>query len=311
MGVEPSALINELAGRVPGDALGAHLAALPAPRHRAGATPAVEATLAHLREAFTSSGWQVAEQPCRDRYLGSGVNLVATLPGAARPEELVVVGAHHDTVPGSPGADDNGSGVAGLLELARLLGRGRWEATIQLVAFDFEETGFAGSRASVGALGRAQRAELRGAIILEMIGYTSHAPASQRIPPGARWLFREQVAEVNRRGRRGDFVVALANRRGGALLRHFAASAAQAAPDLPVFPLPVPRFAPLPDLYLSDHVPFWRAGLPALMLTDTAYLRNPYYHLPSDRPETLDPAFWRRVVAATLAAVVALARPAS
>ena len=116
---------------------------------------------------------------------------------------------------------------------------------------------------------------------------------------------------MKRRGHRGDFIVALGNRRGAALLRHFAASAAQAAPDLPVVSLPVPRFAPLPDLYLSDHVPFWQAGLPAVMLTDTAYLRNPHYHRPSDRPETLDPTFWRQVVAATLAAVAALARPAS
>ena len=131
------------------------------------------------------------------------------------------------------------------------------------------------------------------------------------MPPGAGWLFRKQVAEVNRRGRRGDFLVALANRRGSALLRHFAAHATQAAPDLPVFPIPVPRFAPLPDLYLSDHVPFWRAGLPAVLLTDTAYLRNPHYHLPSDRPETLDPTLWRQVVAATVAAVAALARPAA
>ena len=244
MGVDPIALISELAGQVRGDARGTHLAALPAPRHRAGATRAVEATLAHLREAFANSGWQVADQPCRDPYLGPGTNLVATRPGATRPGELVVVGAHHDTVPGSPGADDNGSGLAGLLELARLLGPGRWEATVQLVAFDFEETGFHGSRAYVDALRRERRGELRGAFILEMIGHRSDAPRSQRIPPGARWLFRRQVAEVERRGRHGDFVVALANRHGAALLRHVAAAAARAAPDLPLFPLPVPRFAP-------------------------------------------------------------------
>jgi Zn-dependent M28 family amino/carboxypeptidase len=309
--VDSSAFVRGLAGQVRSDALGVHLAAFPAPRHRGGADRAVEAALAHVRGAFEGYGWRVAEQPCRDPRLGRGANLVARLPGVTRPGELVVVGAHHDTVPGSPGADDNGSGLAGLLELARLLGSGRWEATIELVAFDFEETGFAGSRAYVDALRPAGPAELLGVFILEMIGYRSDAPGSQSIPPGARWLFPKQVAEVGRRGRRGDFIVALANRRAAALLRHFAATAAQAAPDLPVFPLPVPRFAPLPDLYLSDHVPFWRAGLPAVMLTDTAYLRNPHYHLASDRPGTLDPAFWGRVVAATLAAVATLARPTS
>ena len=309
--MDSSAFVSELAGQVRSDALGAHLAAIPAPRHRTGAARAVETTLAYVRGAFESYGWRVAEQPCRDPRWGLGANLVARLPGVTRPGELVVVGAHHDTVPGSPGADDNGSGLASLLELARLLGSGRWEATIELVAFDFEETGFAGSRAYVDALRRAPPAELLGAFILEMVGYRSNAPGSQRIPPGARWLFPKQVTEVDRRGPRGDFIVALGNRRAAALLRHFAATAAQAAPDLPIFPLPVPRFAPLPDLYLSDHVPFWRAGLPAVMLTDTAYLRNPHYHSASDRPETLDPAFWRRVVAATLAAAAALAQRTS
>jgi len=201
MGVDPTASSNTLAGQIRGDALGLHLAALPAPRHGAGATGAAQATLADLREGLANSGWQVAEQPRQEPYPGAGANLGATLRGATRPGEPVVVGAHHDTVPGSPGADDNGSEPAGLLEVGRLLGPGRWEATVQLVAFDFEETGFAGSRAYVDRLGRARRFELLGACILEMIGYRSGASCSQRIPPGARWLFRQQVAEVNRRGR--------------------------------------------------------------------------------------------------------------
>jgi acetylornithine deacetylase/succinyl-diaminopimelate desuccinylase-like protein len=304
-------IVHEVPRQVQEDALGRHLASLPAPRHRAGANREVDAALAYLHEALAGCGWQVADQPCQDPFLGPGANLVATLSGTARPEQLVVVGAHHDTVPGSPGADDNGSGLAGLLELARLLSRGRWEATIQLVAFDFEETGFVGSGAYVAALRQAGRVEFLGAFILEMIGYCSEAPGSQQLVPGAGLLFPRQVAAVKRRGHRGDFLVALADRHGAALLRHFAGWAAQAAPDLPIFPLRAPRFAPLPDLYLSDHVPFWQAGLPAVLLTDTAYLRNPHYHRPSDRPETLDPSFWRRVIAATAAAVASLARPAT
>jgi Zn-dependent M28 family amino/carboxypeptidase len=299
--------IRELAAQVREEELRLHLARLPSPRSRATAPEAVEATLTYLREVFATCSWQVADQPCQDPVLGSGLNLLATWPGDIQPELLVVVGAHHDTVPESPGADDNGSGLTGLLEIARVIGQRRWATTLQLVAFDFEETGFFGSRAYVDALRRTPGVHLIGALILEMIGYRDLQPRSQQLPPGARWLFRREVGELERRGSPADFLVALANRRAAALLRQFAAAAALAAPDLPVFPLKVPRLAPLADLYLSDHVPFWQAGLPAVQLTDTAYLRNPYYHGPDDRPETLDPRYWRLVVSATVATAATLA----
>ena len=302
-----SARVRELATQVHDDALRLHLARLPAPRSRAIATAPAEATLAYLREAFATCGWQVTDQPCQDPVLGSGLNVLATLPGVVQPDTLVVVGAHHDTVPGSPGADDNSSGLAGLLELARVLGRRRWAATLQLVAFDFEETGFFGSRAYVEALTRTPRLHLLGAVIPEMIGFRDSRPGSQQLPPGARWLFRREVTELERRGRPADFLVALGKGRGAALLQQFATAAAVITPELPVFALNVPRLAPLADLYLSDHVPFWNARLPAVQLTDTAYLRNPHYHGPGDRPETLDPRFWGQIVSATAATAAGLA----
>jgi hypothetical protein len=307
--MDPTISVRELASQIREEELPLHLARLPAGRSRATAPEAVEASLAYLREVFAAHGWQVTDQPSRDPVLGTGRNLLASLPGVTQPEMLVVVGAHHDTVPGSPGADDNGSGLAGLLELARVLGRGRWAATLQLVAFDFEETGFVGSHAYVDAPRRTPGVRLAGALILEMIGYRDPRPGSQQLPPRARWPFRREVGELERRGRRGDFLVALASRRGDALLRQVAAGDALAAPELPLFGPSVPRLAPLPDLYLSDHVPVWRAGLPALLLTDTAYLRNPHYHGPSDQANTLDPAFWGRVMAATLVAAAMLAGP--
>jgi acetylornithine deacetylase/succinyl-diaminopimelate desuccinylase-like protein len=173
-----------LASQIREEELPLHLARLPAGRSRATAPEAVEASLAYLREVFAAHGWQVTDQPSRDPVLGTGRNLLTSLPGVTQPEMLVVVGAHHDTVPGSPGADDNGSGLAGLLELARVLGRGRWAATLQLVAFDFEETGFFGSRAYVDALRRTSGVRLRGALILEMIGYCDPQRGSYQLPPG-------------------------------------------------------------------------------------------------------------------------------
>lgn len=225
-----------------------------------------------------------------------------------------MVGAHHDTVPGSPGADDNGSGLAALLEIARILGVGKWQATLELVAFDFEERGdpdssslFAGSRAYVAALSR--EVELRGAFVYDLIGYASHEPGSQKLPQGLELLFPAEAALLEKRQGRADFIAALVNaERGGELLRAFLAAAG--ASGLPTLPLTVQAGTPARDLYRSDHVPFWEAGLPTLFLSDTADFRNPHYHLPSDTPETLDPAFWARVVAATVGAVAALARPA-
>ena len=248
-------------------------------------------------------------QPCRDAVLGEGATLIASLRGAT--DALVVVGAHHDTVAGSPGADDNGSGLAALLELARVLGRRRWEATLELVAFDFEERGdperdglFPGSRAYVAGLGRAR--ELRGAFVYDLIAYASDLGGTQRLPPGLDRLYPDAAALVDRSGARGDFLVALGNVAGENTLTERFAKAAAAA-ELPVLPLTVREGTPARDLYRSDHVAFWDAGMPALLLTDTANFRNPNYHLPTDTPETLDARFWARVVDATVAAVAELA----
>lgn len=308
--MESAARLVELAAQVDAGRLNQYLAALPGPRHRTRDGPAIDRTLEYLRQQFRGAGWEVADQSCHDEVLGEGTNVVATLRGS-RDDALVSIGAHHDTVPGTPGADDNGSGLAGLLELARLLPRHQWEATIQLVAFDFEETEegrFSGSHAYVAALERT-RLDFRGAFVFEMIAYRSTAPGSQQVPPGIDRLYPQQIARLPENERRGDFIVALGNENGRGLLQQLAGAAALAASDLSVAPFPVPPGIPARDLFRSDHVPFWEAGLPAVMLTDTANFRNPHYHKPTDTPETLDAAFWRDVVAATLTAVGNIAVP--
>lgn len=306
--MDPVPIIRTLVEQVGSAPLALHLAALPAPRYRPFNGAEIIDALRYLRDTLRSCGWQVIEQPCYHKELGAGTNLLATLPGVTSPQALVVVGAHHDTVRGSPGADDNGSGLAGLLELGRLLGGRRWEATIQLVAFDFGEAGQIGSKTYIEAL-RSSPVELRGAFILEAIGYSARTPGSQLIPPELEQLYPEVVSSLAQQGMRGNFILALGSAHQAAFVDCFAEWAMVGTPDLPLVALQVPLDAPLKRLFRSDHASFWDAGLPAIMLTDTAHFRNPHYHQPSDTPGTLDPAFWRRVVMATLAAVAALATP--
>jgi Zn-dependent M28 family amino/carboxypeptidase len=260
---------------------------------------------------FRDAGWRVRDQPCHHPTLGAGANVVATLDGDDR-RTLVVVGAHHDTVAGSPGADDNGSGLAALVELARILGGRRWHANIELAAFDFEERDadvrvHVGSCDYVAAL--STDVAIRGAFIYDLIAYTDRTAGSQRIAAETSRLFPAVFRALEERGSVGDFVLALtyADDRGKTLLRSFIEGAHAAKPDLSVFPLQIPPGASVPHSDRSDHVSFWEAGHPAIFLTDTANFRNPHYHQATDTVDTLDAHFWSMVVSATAAAVATLA----
>jgi len=221
-------------------------------------------------------------------------NIVGTHVGTVAPQEQVLVVAHYDTKPGTPGADDNASAVAAMLEIARTLGRGRFERTLQFVGFTLEEYGYQGSRRFARRARREGR-EIVGVLDLEMVGFTS---PKQRLPPGVR-------------GRRtGDFIGVVGNRRSRTLVEAFVASARRAVPVLPVETLVVGwNGYMLPIVRLSDHAPFWDTGFPAVMITDTAFLRNPHYHQPSDTLDTLDLPFLTQVATATAAAAADLARP--
>jgi len=221
-------------------------------------------------------------------------NIVGTHVGTVAPQEQVLVVAHYDTKPGTPGADDNASAVAAMLEIARLLARGRFERTLQFVGFTLEEYGYQGSRRFARQARREGR-EIVGVLDLEMVGFTC---PRQRLPPGVR-------------GRRtGDFIGVVGNKRSRTLLEAFVTSARRAVPALPVETLVVGwNGYLLPIVRLSDHAPFWDVGFPAVMITDTAFLRNPHYHKPSDTLDTLDLPFLTQVATATAAAAADLARP--
>jgi Zn-dependent M28 family amino/carboxypeptidase len=227
-------------------------------------------------------------------------NVLATRDGTDPARPWVIVGAHFDSTPSTPGADDNASAVAAMLEVARLLRAWQPAATIQYVGFNLEEVYRLwppvyriGSRAYVEWL-VSRRTKVAGALVLEMVGYTS---PTQRSPAA--------VQLVRRIPKVGNFLAAVGDGNSRALLKVVERAAAQV---LPLETLAVPMKGWLvPDVRRSDNARFWDAGYPALMVTDTADLRNPHYHRASDTPDTLDYGFMGKVVEVIAKAVVELA----
>jgi Zn-dependent M28 family amino/carboxypeptidase len=268
-------------------------------RHRIAAPAALAAVEDHVALELGSAGLRVERQLFE--FAGAEFhNVVATLDGDEPARPWVVVAAHFDSTPHTPGADDNASGVAAMLEVARLLRGERLGATIQFVGLNLEEVQNllgqfrVGSRAYARWL-RARGQAVAGALVLEMLGYTSPRQAALL---GLRLL--KQVP------REGNFLAAVGDWHSRALLAAFERAA---APHLPVFGMAVPfRGWVAPDTRRSDNARFWDEGYPALMVTDTADLRNPHYHTAGDTPESLDYDFLARATAAVAAAARALAR---
>lgn len=194
----------------------------------------------------------------------------------------IIIGAHYDAVPGCVGADDNGTGVAVLLELAEYLSTNPVNYPIQLVAFDMEEYDLLGSRAYAEKL-KTQKQKLRLMISLEMLGYCDRTPNSQNYPAGLDKLYPNT----------GDFIGLIGNIPTIPDLIHFKHHMKSV---VPCEWLPAGwRGLAIPDTRLSDHAPFWDADYKAMMITDTAHMRNPYYHTGKDCLETLDLNFLTNV----------------
>jgi len=215
-------------------------------------------------------------------------------------EERLVVGAHYDACGERPGADDNASAVAGLIELARLIGQNDWPLTIELVAFTLEEppkfrTSDMGSHRHAEALA-AEGVPLRAMICLEMIGYFDDAPDSQEYPVGVMKLIYPQ---------RGDYIAVIGKLSQGGITRKVK-RAMKHATELPVRSMNAP--ASIPGIDFSDHLNYWAAGYEAVMITDTAFYRNPNYHETTDTWDTLDYDRMALVVQGVYAAVQHLAR---
>ena len=204
-------------------------------------------------------------------------NLILKLPATTpTAKEAIVVGAHYDSVPGSPGADDNASGVAVLLELARLCSSVKLPRPLWFIAFDLEEYGLVGSTAYAELLA-SEKQSIRLMLSLEMLGYYRTEPNSQRYPPGLQYLYPTT----------GNFLALVGNL--PSLFDLWTFSKRLRRQGIPCQWLPAGWKGQLvPDVRRSDHAPFWDRGYRAMMVTDTANLRNPHYHQPSDRIETLN-----------------------
>jgi Zn-dependent M28 family amino/carboxypeptidase len=260
---------------------------------------ALQAAARYIREQWQALGYAVAAQSYRTQGL-TCENLEIAVPGTRRPNQIVLAGAHYDSVRGCPGANDNASGVAALIRIAALLRGLRPARTLKLVAFVNEEPPFfyfgeMGSKVYADAA-RARGDDIRLMLSLEMLGCYSDAAGSQGCPPLFRFFYPD----------RGNFVAFVSNLRSRRALRE-AVNAFKARSDFPCESLASPAF--VPGVSWSDQLSFWRAGYPGVMVTDTAFYRYPYYHSPLDTPEKLRYREMARVVEGLSGALERLTGP--
>jgi aminopeptidase YwaD len=257
--------------------------------------PELEQVAQYIQKELSKVGLEIEE----DSFQWEGKthkNILGVKRGETSPDRVVILGAHYDTVPGSPGADDNASGIAVLLEVARNIQKISLGSTLKLIAFGLEEYGYVGSlRYAEGA--RRGREEIRGMISLEMVGFTG---PRQDYPS---YLDPKYYPVV------GDFIGIVGNENSKTLLEVVHRTFKARIPQLLCEFFLVPgNGVGMEEVRSSDHSPFWDRGFPALLITDTAFLRNPNYHLPSDTMETLDFEFMRKVAVGIYYSVVELAK---
>jgi Zn-dependent M28 family amino/carboxypeptidase len=226
-------------------------------------------------------------------------NLVVDWPGTEPGRPTLIVGAHYDTVANSPGADDNASAVAALIEMARLLRDARLRRPVRWIAFANEEDPH-GPSGTMGSQHHAavcrERGEAVTMVALEMLGFYD-ATGVQQYP----WPLH--LARGRLLPRHGDFIGMVSNLKSATFLRRFSGGFRRAS-DFRCVAVPLPHTR---LIRRSDHGPFWDVGYPALMVTDTSFLRNPHYHQPTDTPSTLDYAALAAVTRGLAGAVAAYA----
>lgn len=262
----------------------------------------MEGASAYIEQQFSRMGFSV-EKECYEIGSHSTHNLIAQIPGVRRASEIIILGAHYDTVWDSPGADDNASAVAVLIEVARLLKDHQSARTIRFVAFTCEEAPYF----NLGQMGsqhharqsRSRGDNIAGMLCLEMMGYYRDEPGSQTLPPGiprwATWAFPSTA----------NFLGAIGNPMSWKLCWQFRRGFKRAT-RFPLFSVCLPE--KIQEIRRSDNSSFWDCGYPALMLTDTSFLRSPHYHQPSDTPDTLNYSRMSHVTAGVAEAVRRLAR---
>lgn len=251
---------------------------------------------------FAELGYEVERQEFED----GGENVIARRKGTKLPAEHVMLSAHYDGVAGCRGTDDNATGVAGVLEVARVMAGASYERSVTFACWDQEEAGLLGSK----AYAERARTDDEGIVfhaVFEMIGFVSQEPNSQEIPAGFEAVFPEAYEAVEANDFRGNFITLVTDEPSLPFVEAFRANADESLPVVVVTLSEELKTNPaLADLRRSDHAPFWDRGFPAVMITDTAEFRNPNYHCLEgmDDRSTVDDAFAMQVVRATLAAMV-------
>jgi Zn-dependent M28 family amino/carboxypeptidase len=251
----------------------------------------------YIANEFSGAGGRVNEQ----KFLVDSRNYRNVIASfGPESSERIVVGAHYDVYDGRPGADDNASGIAGLIELAHLLGKSELRTRVDVVAYTLEEPPFfrteqMGSAVHAASL-KEENIPVRAMICLEMIGFFTDRRDSQSYPIGAlRLLYPGE----------GNFIAVVGTFDDLKLLRRVK-RAMLSVNDLPVRSINAPRS--LTGVDFSDHLNYWKQDYPAVMVSDTAFYRNPRYHEWSDTPDTLDYRRMAKVVEKVYAAVADLAK---
>jgi Zn-dependent M28 family amino/carboxypeptidase len=238
----------------------------------------LEKAAVYITKSFRETGYntqfmdyEVRRRPCR--------NIEVTIPGEKPGGPIVLVGAHYDTAPGTPGADDNASAIAVLLELGREFAGEKLKKEFRLVAFSTEEPPYFRSRHMGSAVyaraAKKKKENIEAMICLEMLGYFTDREKSQFYPPLLNFFYPSK----------GNFIALVSNLPSRPLMKKMA-KLFKSHCTLPLEVGSFPRF--VPGIDLSDHLNFWKAGYPAVMLTDTAFYRYTHYHEPTDTYEKLD-----------------------
>ncbi len=260
----------------------------------------IQATIGYIEGQWSEMGYSI-QREAYDALGDEATNLIVERAGSQRADEIVLLGAHYDTVPATPGADDNASAVAVLIEVSRLLREHTGKRTTRYVAFACEEPPYFNLDV-MGSQHHARQSRLRGdkivgMLCLEMVGYYSEIKGSQSIPPGIPVWLRRFFPQ------RANFLAAVGNMPSWKLCWQFRRGFKRVARRMPLFSICLPE--KINEIRLSDNSSFWNQGYPALMLTDTSFLRNPNYHQATDTPDTLD---YSRMTEVTLGVASAMRR---
>jgi Zn-dependent M28 family amino/carboxypeptidase len=241
--------------------------------------------------------WQEVQDLCASRFaeLGfdverhaypTGVNVIGVRQGKSKPAERVVVSAHYDSVPNCAGADDNGTGTAGVLEAARVLSKDDHERTLVVACWDEEERGLIGSSA-YAARAKANGEAIVLSLVFEMIGYRSTEPNSQEVDAALAAVFPDAAAQIAANDNRGDFLLVVNDETAMTAVTDMQKVATDVKLPIVNISLLAPLTKSIDGLRRSDHAPFWDAGFPALFVTDTANFRNPHYHCLSQTADAM------------------------